>query len=99
MSYTTLYARTLQGNIKSAAKILQIKTHLFLERIRQHRTFAPLDQKRSHLGDLAKGVMLTHCPFEIARSAGAACAHAQSDHSAYHQEMPVTPVGKQLVNF
>ena len=95
IDYVQHYTPThLQGNIKLAAKILHIKTHSFLQSIWQVGTSAPLDQKRSHLGDLAKSIMLAQRPFQVARSAGTASTHAQSNHAAYHQEMPVTPVGK-----
>lgn len=78
--------------------MLQVKTHLLLQRIGQRRALAPLDQECRQLGDLAEGVVLAQCPLQVARPAGAAGAHAQADHTAYHQEVTVAPVREQLVD-
>src|SRR5215207_174037 len=90
-NYTSIFSN--ENNI-GEGNSLQIKTHLLLQRVRQGGALAPLDEEGCHFGDLAEGVMLAQCPFQVPGAARAAGAHAQADHAAHHHEMTVAPIGE-----
>src|SRR5215216_3714706 len=66
-----------------------IESYLLLQRIRQCRTFASLDQEGCHFGNFSERVMLTQRPFEIACATGATRSYTDTDHAAHHHEVTI----------